>query len=407
MPPMWTVPLRVMAGFAFAAGGDGPAPVRRSAPGGRVARGFAAGGDGVGVVARSGRPGHLAGVLGLLRGDAPGQALVGALGVAGCGRSGRPVSRGLGDSVGQGLPARVAERGLAEALVVARGWWACRGSAGGGFDARGAHVPRPGGPVTGRRLGPGAAPLSAARAPGARPGRPRPCRRRRWPPGRPSPGATSQATARRQWSSWSRPGHRPCARRPGRTRWRRAAGGRWGRGGSNRRHAALGLLDGSAPPRPLPTGRSWPATPARAPRGPWRPSLPARADRTVAPVPSAPGAARTSRARARTRSGRRLGPASRTARPGLARRRGPLPPARAGARRRSVLRQMPCSAPNVVTAPRGASSGHRAIARRTRGPALRFLSGLTPQSQTTSVTTRTRRTVTDVLIQNCHPCPET
>ena len=177
-------------------------------PAGASRAGSVGGGDGVGVVARSGRPGDLAGVLGLLRGDAPGRAGVGALGVAGCGRSGRPVSRGLGDSVGQGLPARVAEQGLVEALVVARGWWACRGFGGGGFDARGAHAPRPGGPVTGRRLGPGAAPLSAARAPGARPGRPRPCRRRRWPPGRPSPGATSQATARRQWSSWSRPGHR-------------------------------------------------------------------------------------------------------------------------------------------------------------------------------------------------------
>ena len=139
MPPMWTVLLRVMAGFALAAGGDGPAPVRRSAPGGRVARGFAAGGDGVGAVARSGCPGHLAGVLGLLRGDAPGQALVGALGVAGCGRSGRPVSRGLGDGVGQGLPARVAEQGLVEALVLALGGGPV-GSAGGGFDAQGAHV---------------------------------------------------------------------------------------------------------------------------------------------------------------------------------------------------------------------------------------------------------------------------
>ena len=139
MPPMWTVPLRVMAGFALAAGGDGPAPVRRSAPGGRVARGFAAGGDGVGAVARSGCPGHLGGVPGLLRGDAPGQALVGALGVAGCGRSGRPVSRGLGDGVGQGLPARVAEQGLAEALVLALGGGPV-GSAGGGFDAQGAHV---------------------------------------------------------------------------------------------------------------------------------------------------------------------------------------------------------------------------------------------------------------------------
>ena len=68
---------------------------------------------------------------------------------------------------------------------------------------------------------------------------------------------------------------------------------------------------------------------------------------------------------------------------------------------------MPCSAQNVVTAPRGASSGHRAIARRTRGSTLRYLSELTPQSQTTSVTTRTPRSVTDVLTQNCHPCPET
>ena len=105
---------------------------------------------------------------------------------------------------------------------------------------------------------------------------------------------------------------------------------------------------------PPPDGRSWPATPARAPQGPWRPSLPARADRTAAPVPSAPGAARTSRARARTRSGRRLGPASRTARPGPARRRGPLPPARAGARRRSVL------APD---APPGAERRHRPAGR--------------------------------------------
>ena len=244
MPPMWTVPLRVMAGFALAAGGDGPGPVRRSAPGGRVARGLAAGGDGVGAVARSGCPGHLGGVPGLLRGDAPGQALVGALGVAGCGRSGRPVSRGLGDGVGQGLPARVAEQGLVEALVLALGGGPV-GSAGDGFDAQGAHVPRPGGPVTGRRLGPGAAPLSAARAPGARPGRLRLCRRRRWPPdwsrpgrpARPPPGGSGRPGAGRS---------PPCARRPGRTRWRRAASRRWGRGRSNRRHAALGLLDGSA-----------------------------------------------------------------------------------------------------------------------------------------------------------------
>ena len=57
--------------------------------------------------------------------------------------------------------------------------------------------------MTPRRLGPGAAPLSAARAPGARPGRPRPCRRRRWPPdwsrpgrpGRPPPGASGRPGA--------------------------------------------------------------------------------------------------------------------------------------------------------------------------------------------------------------------
>ena len=115
----------------------------------------------------------------------------------------------------------------------------------------------------------------------------------------------------------------PCARRPGRTRWRRAASRRWGRG--RRTGATPPSVSWTVRPwPPPPDGRSWPATPARAPRGPWRPSLPARADRTVAPVPSAPGAARTSRARARTRSGRRLGPASRTARPGLEHRRGPL-----------------------------------------------------------------------------------
>ena len=361
MPPMWTVPLRVMAGFALAAGGDGPAPVRRSAPGGRVARGFAAGGDGVGVVARSGCPGHLAGVLGLLPGDAPGQALVGALGVAGCGRSGRPVSRGLGDSVGQGLPARVAEQGLAEALVVARGWWVCRGFAGGGFDARGAHAPRPGGAVTGRRLGPGAAPLSAARAPGARPGRPRPCRRRRWPPGRPSPGATSQATARRQWSSWSRPGHRPCARRPGRTRRHPGPPAGVG-GGAGRTGATPPSVSWTVRPRPAPSRPVDPGRPRR--RGRLKAHgghLVVHADRTVAPVPSAPGAARTSRARARTRSGRRLGPASRTARPGPARRRGPLPP---GARRRKT-QERPCARcparRQTSSPPRGAR--HRAIGR--------------------------------------------
>ena len=50
----------------------------------------------------------------------------------------------LGDGVGQGLPARVAEQGLVEALVLALGGGVV-GFAGGGFDAQGAHVPRPGG----------------------------------------------------------------------------------------------------------------------------------------------------------------------------------------------------------------------------------------------------------------------
>ena len=243
MPPMWTVPLRVMAGFALAAGGDGPAPVRRSAPGGRVARGFAAGGDGVGAVARSGCPGHLGGVPGLLRGDAPGQALVGALGVVDVVEA-VDLLLELGDGVGQGLLVQVAEQGLAEALVLALGGGPV-GSAGGGFDAQGAHVPRPGGPVTPRRLGLRAAPLSAARALGHAPG-----------------GYALVEDVDGRLTGLARGdqgGHRqagvvvleparspPCARRPGRTRWRRAASRRWGRGRSNRRHAALGLLDGSA-----------------------------------------------------------------------------------------------------------------------------------------------------------------
>ena len=138
MPPMWTVPLRVMAGFALAAGGDGPAPVRRSAPGGRVARGFAAGGDGVGVVARSGCPGDLGGVPGLLRGDAPGQALVGALGVVDKVEAVDLLLK-LGDGGGQGLLVQVAEQGLAEALVLALGGGVV-GLGGDGLDPQGAHV---------------------------------------------------------------------------------------------------------------------------------------------------------------------------------------------------------------------------------------------------------------------------
>mgnify|MGYP000907843271 CR=1 FL=1 len=111
-------------------------------------------------------------------------------------------------------------------------------------------MPRPGGAVSGRRLGPGAAPLSAARALGHAPGGyalvedvdGRLAGHRPGRPVRPPPGASGRPGAGRS---------PPCARRPGRTRWRRAASRRWGRGRSNRRHAALGLLDGSAPPHPL------------------------------------------------------------------------------------------------------------------------------------------------------------
>ena len=202
MPPMWTVPLRVMAGFALAAGGDGPAPVRRSAPGGRVARGFAAGGDGVGAVARSGCPGHLAGVLGLLPGDAPGQALVGALGVVDVVEAVDPSPGGSAMESARGCRPGWRSRVWPKRSLSPVGGGPV-GSAGGGFDAQGAHVPRPGGPVTPRRLGLRAAPLSAARAPGARPGRLRPCRRRRWPPdwsrpgrpGRPPPGGSGRPGA--------------------------------------------------------------------------------------------------------------------------------------------------------------------------------------------------------------------
>ena len=95
-----------------------------------------------------------------------------------------------------------------------------------------------------------------------------------------------------------------------------------------------GGVDEPAPRRPRSLGRFGPGHPllTEDPGQPRRRGrlkahgghLVVHADRTAAPVPSAPGAARTSRARARTRSGRRLGPASRTARPGLEHRRGPL-----------------------------------------------------------------------------------
>ena len=227
----------------------------------------------------------------------------------------------LGDGVGQGLLVQVAEQGLAEALVLALGGGPV-GSAGGGFDAQGAHVlhqaagdSAPAGArdraVVGR-AGAGCAPRAAA---------------------------PLSKTSMAAWPAIARGdqgGHRQAGVVVLELEDHRLApagqdvlggveppvgvGGGAGRTGATPPSVSWTVR----PWPPPPDGRSWPATPARAPRGPWRPSLPARADRTVVPVPSAPGAARTSRARARTRSGRRLGPASRTARPGLARRRGPL-----------------------------------------------------------------------------------
>ena len=351
-----------MAGFALAAGGDGPAPVRRSAPGGRVARGFAAGGDGVGAVARSGCPGHLGGVPGLLRGDAPGQALVGALGVAGCGRSGRPVSRGLGDGVGQGLLVQVAEQGLVEALVVAPGWWACRVCRRGVRRPGSARAPA-GRPVTPRRLGPGAAPLSAARAPGARPGRLRPCRRRRWPPDRPSPGATSQATARRQWSSWSRPGHRPCARRPGRTRRHPGPPAGVG-GGAGRTGATPPSVSWTVRPRPAPSRPVDPGRPRRRGRLEAHGGhLVVHADRTVVQ-------SRALQSRAHI-EGPGANPIGQAARAGIAdgatgARAPPRapPPARAGARRRTSCARCPARR-QTSSPPHGAR--HRATGRSPDG----------------------------------------
>ena len=73
----------------------------------------------------SGRVGDGGGVPRLLWGDAPGQALVGAPGVVDVVEG---VDPGLevGDGLGRGLLVEVAEQSLAEALVVARGWWVCR-----------------------------------------------------------------------------------------------------------------------------------------------------------------------------------------------------------------------------------------------------------------------------------------
>ena len=305
-----------MAGFALAAGGDGSAPVRRSAPGGRRARVRSAGVMGSvswpGRGARATSPASRA-HWGVMRPGGPGW---GRWVLRGAVEAVDPSPRGLGDSVGQGLSARVAERGVAEALVVARGWWVCRGFGGGGVRRPGsARAPAGRGGDSAPAGARGRAVVGRAGA-GARPGPAAPpCRRRRWPPGRPRRQGPWRPSCRRALI-----GPRPRSRAPPEPRAHRGPGREPDRAGGSGRHRA------------------------RRDRGP-------------------PAAA---------------GPSPRRA-----------PAQDAGA----SLRQMPRPAPT----PRGASSGHRAIARRTRGPAPRLLSGPTPQSQTTSVTTRTRRTVTHAL----------
>jgi hypothetical protein len=84
----------------------------------------------------------------------------------------------------------------------------------------------------------------------------------------------------------------------------------------------------------------------------------------------------------------------------------PAPPRApvAGSRRRSSA-EMACSRQNVLTAPRGASGGHCAIARRTRGStgSKRAM----PQTSRRSVTTKGPRSGTDLLMQKRHRCPDT
>ena len=125
MPPMWTVPLRVMVSSRSPLGAMG---LRRC--GGRRPAGASRAGSPPGVMGSVSWPGR-----GARATSVASQACCGVM------RPGRPwwgrwVLQGvveavdllleLGDGVGQGLLVQVAEQGLAEALVVARGWWACR-----------------------------------------------------------------------------------------------------------------------------------------------------------------------------------------------------------------------------------------------------------------------------------------
>ena len=124
--------------LALSGGTDGLVPTHQVPCGGVWLRGRASWGDGGGVVVRSGCLGHFGGVPGLLRGDAPGQALVGALGVVDEVETVYLLLK-LGDGGGQGLLVQVAEQGLVETLVLALGGGVV-GLGGDGLDPQGAHV---------------------------------------------------------------------------------------------------------------------------------------------------------------------------------------------------------------------------------------------------------------------------
>ena len=186
--------------LALAGGTDGLVPMHPAPCGGVLLRVWASWGDGGGVVVRSGCLGHLGGVPCLLRGDAPGQALVGALGVVDEVEAVYLLLK-LGDGGGQGLLVQVAEQGLVETLVLALGVGVV-GLGGDGLDPQGAHVlhqasgdSAPAGIESDAVVG-----HVGAEAP---PGRLRLCRRRRWLPGwsrsrrpeRPPPGGSGRPGA--------------------------------------------------------------------------------------------------------------------------------------------------------------------------------------------------------------------
>ena len=171
-----------------------------------------------------------------------------------------------------------------EALVVARGWWVCRALAAGGSTprARTCSTRRPACP---RRLGPGAAPLSVRSLCGT-PWAATPLSNTAIAASLVSPGATREATARRQWSScsWKMTALRPPARTYSvASSCQRALGAGW----TNRRQAERGRLRGSL--RATPLRRKDP----RRGRGrgglqPHRAHLVVHRDGAVAPAPRTP-----------------------------------------------------------------------------------------------------------------------